>query len=218
MQFFVVRYARAPITVSRFLGRVRLDRSCFSSFQFIIGIYHGHRLRTLMGLFLRRMARRSGDVYGISGGYKNDIPTALLQWVRRRHGVRSLQASLLDFTVSKEVAPEIEHSTAVELRELPLDHLFSHRSRADDIVYRNVKSVSDCKRYTEDLAVRRSRNLQRGSTKSLITRIKSHSGVVDVIVQDWASQSREHVSPSGWSPSFVAIPDSSIAIPRFVAG
>ncbi|KAL3248386.1 hypothetical protein MRX96_056501 [Rhipicephalus microplus] len=50
-----------------------------------------------MGLFLRRMARRSSDVYGISGGYKNDIPTAL-QWVRRRHGVRSLPASLLDFT------------------------------------------------------------------------------------------------------------------------
>ncbi|KAL3186305.1 hypothetical protein MRX96_028030 [Rhipicephalus microplus] len=44
------------------------------------------------------MARRSSDVYGIGGGYKNDIPTALLQWVRRRHGVRSLQASLLDFT------------------------------------------------------------------------------------------------------------------------
>ncbi|KAL3248406.1 hypothetical protein MRX96_056521 [Rhipicephalus microplus] len=43
------------------------------------------------------MARRSSDVYGISGGYKNDIPTAL-QWVRRRHGVRSLPASLLDFT------------------------------------------------------------------------------------------------------------------------
>ncbi|KAL3248404.1 hypothetical protein MRX96_056519 [Rhipicephalus microplus] len=47
--------------------------------------------------FLRRMARRSSDVYGISGGYKNDIATTL-QWVRRRHGVRSLQASLLDFT------------------------------------------------------------------------------------------------------------------------
>ncbi|KAL3209944.1 hypothetical protein MRX96_037584 [Rhipicephalus microplus] len=59
------------------LGRVRLDRSCFSSFQFIIGVYHGHRLRTSMGLFLRRMARRSSDVYGISGGFKNDIPTAL---------------------------------------------------------------------------------------------------------------------------------------------
>ncbi|KAL3248385.1 hypothetical protein MRX96_056500 [Rhipicephalus microplus] len=43
MQFFVVRCARAPITVSRFVGRVRLDRSCFSSFQFLIGVYHGHR-------------------------------------------------------------------------------------------------------------------------------------------------------------------------------
>ncbi|KAL3248411.1 hypothetical protein MRX96_056526 [Rhipicephalus microplus] len=51
-----------------------------------------------MGLFLRRMARRSSDVYGICGGYRNDIPTAPLQWVRRQHGVRSLQASLLDFT------------------------------------------------------------------------------------------------------------------------
>ncbi|KAL3174050.1 hypothetical protein MRX96_011791 [Rhipicephalus microplus] len=51
-----------------------------------------------MGLFLRRMARRSRDVYGNSGGYTNDIPTAPLQWVRRRHGVRLLQASLLDFT------------------------------------------------------------------------------------------------------------------------
>ncbi|KAL3207271.1 hypothetical protein MRX96_052707 [Rhipicephalus microplus] len=30
----------------RFLGRVRRDRSCFLSFQFIIGVYHGHRLRT----------------------------------------------------------------------------------------------------------------------------------------------------------------------------
>ncbi|KAL3207272.1 hypothetical protein MRX96_052708 [Rhipicephalus microplus] len=46
MQFFVVRCARAPTTVSRFLGRVRHDRFCFSSFQFIIGVYHGHRLRT----------------------------------------------------------------------------------------------------------------------------------------------------------------------------
>ncbi|KAL3248409.1 hypothetical protein MRX96_056524 [Rhipicephalus microplus] len=43
MQSVVVRCARAPITVSRFLGRVGLDRSCFSSFQFIIGVYHGHR-------------------------------------------------------------------------------------------------------------------------------------------------------------------------------
>ncbi|KAL3248403.1 hypothetical protein MRX96_056518 [Rhipicephalus microplus] len=43
MQSVVVRCERAPIIVSRFLGRVRLDRSCISSFQFIIGVYHGHR-------------------------------------------------------------------------------------------------------------------------------------------------------------------------------
>ncbi|XP_075722579.1 uncharacterized protein LOC142765437 isoform X2 [Rhipicephalus microplus] len=62
----------------------------------------------------------NSDVYGISGGYKNDIPTALLHWVWRRHGVRSLQASLLDFTVG------LSETAKGRLNQQTLCNLISH--------------------------------------------------------------------------------------------